>query len=254
MKTVQNLYDEMRLHEDITAAMNIRDAITGLLKREALYRSTQLGDNVLDLIVDELRNAIGEGGATTKFAVLNLLAAPGARVGSLNPIESATRILNEMKTGRQSEIRPAQGSGFNPPFGLVIQNRGMSAVLISSYQTNDFEISGGLFPEILTVTKHFPSGVLIYQGPDDVLPTGAFHCCDKESYELTLKKAKVVPFEEDSSLSQKLLRQALAALDSGQPAFLITSFENCSPRPNFTIPEEWPRIAVLIRDWLAINA
>ncbi len=108
MKTVQNLYDELRSHRDVTMALTIQDAIKLLLKREPAYGSTHLGDNVIDLIIDELQSAIGEGRAATSFAVVNLLAPVDARAGSLNPVDGAIQFLNQLKTGQQTQIASGQ--------------------------------------------------------------------------------------------------------------------------------------------------
>lgn len=138
---------------------------------------------------------------------------------------------------------------YDLPFGLIIENHGMFGVLISSYPTDEFKFDRSV-PGVFDWTRSIPAGVLSFEASEDGKSPGCFHYVEPDAFEKMVDEATMTTPERNMSLARSLLQGALVALESGRPKFFIPRGA-CSPVPNFMQPREWPKIAALIRDWLA---
>jgi hypothetical protein len=255
MITVQELLNQTRVLDDVTMAMLIQDALEDLFASGRLGRDATLGDNIIELIVSNLRNAIGTGGMASHFAVMNMLASPSVKIGSIDPIKSATVFLQKFKSGEDSEPFPAlldpndQGeTTFSSSFELIEING--AKVIKIPYQTTEYSITGG---SILITTKTLPAGILCF-----VVAPGfsQFESPSEEGLAKIVESGGGARFPASEKIEEvtELLQAALASLQSGNPQFSVPNVSACSPIPNFRRSENWPKIEKIIQDWLDAHA
>lgn len=244
MDSVSDLSNDLRGMDDTTTGMLIQDALDSLLKREAVYDHTELGDNVLDLIAGELQNALGEGGAAATFAVANMFAAPGARIGALNPVQAGRDYLSRRKTGKNAEIKAKEPAQISEPTGTLFELD--FAVVTISYATSEFTLCGGI-PGIFDVKQSFMAGILVIADAPDGLN---FQCVGPNTLaDWRASGAKQIG-ESAQLKARDVASRALAALESGSPEFAFKA-QACRPVPNFMKSENWPTIIELLKKWLA---
>ena len=240
MQTVEEFRDMLRENRDATTAAVVGQATDSLLRRGAIFRHTELGDNVLDMIAGELRGAAAEAGVAELLA-LNMVAQESARIGALNPVSEGRGLLDSMKTGTVTEIKPKP---LLKPFARTgaLFNLGCPVVCIG-YATDEFIATGG---EILISTIKFKAGILVLADAQDGLNF-------QQVSESTIQQWRAEGREESDGAREKaseILRRGLAQLESGSPTFAVRA-SACQPVPNFMIKENWPKIIELIREYLA---
>jgi hypothetical protein len=256
MLSLDDLLDQTRQMEDSTVSSIVQDALEDLFQTCRLARNAMLGDNVIDLIVGNLQNAIGLGGLATTMAALNAFAHSGAQVGSINPIEAGRSFLIRLKTGQDAELFPSSSDpndGKPQDLGQFeyIELEAYAGVKIP-YLTDKYQVTS--HGPIMSMGQIIEAGSLCFLTGPEILH-GRFESPSENALVVLVRDKGCIrkPTSEKRTEVRQLLKMATAQLTEGRVVSRVKDISACNPIPNFLRKENWPKIIVIIQAWLDAN-